>query len=596
MTSSDTCLVNSIEDTSTTRTFDKSPTVAYPSTTNLSPEEDPYTSSSVPLMTESDDHLDSSSGGDLSMNSGSNEGEPQPVLVSPTFRQPRKSKGGNNLSSSSSSGKESETILPLSMSISRLRERPDRSGDASVRSTRSVTSVGSALRSQNPEYQARRDKLLEERRLQRLSAAAASSSSSLVPSSSPVTTPSTTTGRSVGDTSRRRSTRPTPAVSPRKRIGQQPHYSQGHPGSTQETPVVLEPVVIQDITCDEKDPTSPISLARSTPTSSPPGMNIVAPLTNNSTMTESSSKLQGLRASKTERESQLRQLFSDPPRLSVTLGGGGAPPPAKPSLVEPEVYADMKEELVHAYQVIELQKQHLHEARQHRMVASPPFGSESEDPSKSDSTKIAELQETIRQMQEAHGYRELELQNKITHMSREFKATIKHWKRETKCWRQRFESSWEDHQRTIQQLTTEKNELMDRAREAEQEVSNLLRREPHETAPEWVRTKARVQELEALLNLRGENIHPSETTTTTVSSILAKQTNIDNIAPMDMVPADDTTRSETKAQGTSGSKEYTRSMNPPALQASLLEEAMKKPPNPPRSTTRKGLLAGWLQY
>ena len=143
MTSSDTCLVNSIEDNSTTtRTVDKSSTVTYPSTTNLSPEEDPYTSSSVPLSTESDDHLDSSSG-DLSMNSGSNEGEPQPVLVSPTFRQPRKSKGGKNLSSSSSSsGKESETILPLSMSISRLRERPDRSGDASVRSTRSVTSVG----------------------------------------------------------------------------------------------------------------------------------------------------------------------------------------------------------------------------------------------------------------------------------------------------------------------------------------------------------------------------------------------------------------------------------------------------------------------
>ena len=400
---------------------------------------------------------------------------------------------------------------------------------------------------------------------------------------------------------------------------------------TAEAVVVPEPsAVVQDVACneDEKDPTFPMSLSRSTPTSSP--TILLAPLTQNSSsgMTDSSSKLEGLRASKTELESQLRQLFLDPPRSSTPT-----PSVNKASLIEPEVYADMKDELVHAYEVIELQKQHLHEARQQqnqKRVGTPPFGgggsgsssgsssgSESEDPSpgsgdpiSNENNNAVELHDNIRQLEEAHAYKELELHNRITNMSREFKATIKHWKRETKCWRQRFESSWEDHQRTIQQLSVETKELTERAINAELKVANLLQQQQRHQTPngamaELIKAKARIEQLEAILNLRGENINPNnndDTTSITVASILAKETNIDNIAAMDIVVVttdhDSATTSQTlrapQQGGSAASSSYTRSVNPPALQASLLEEAMKNKPHP--RSTRIGLLAGWLHH
>lgn len=251
-----------------------------------------------------------------------------------------------------------------------------------------------------------------------------------------------------------------------------------------------------------------------------------------------SAKLQELRASKTERESQLRQLITDSPIAH------GPQKVDKPPLVEPSVYVDMKEELVHAYEVIELQKQHLQ-------------GLPSTDSNGSTIDKVAELEAKIRQMEQDRAYRELEIQRRMTEKSHQYKITIDHWKREAQRWNDRFDSAWDDHEQIIKELKLEKKQQEQRAQKAEKDLAAFMRASD-ETLLELLRTKARIHDLEEQLGLEDELRYKSKAVSDRV-----------DINPV-----------ETKEEEPSGDEECIETQDDNderhRLQAAFIADAMKK--------------------
>jgi DNA repair ATPase RecN len=239
---------------------------------------------------------------------------------------------------------------------------------------------------------------------------------------------------------------------------------------------------------------------------------------------------------------------------------------------------DMKEELIHAYEIIELQKQHLSGQRQNNMVINPPF-SDLED---SSSDSAAKFQEKFVQMEQDRAYEVLELQRRLTEMSEMYKSTIDHWKRETNCWRDRFESSWEDHERTIRQLQEEKNQLEERAQKAEQDLA-AFRGGADETLLELVRAKARVHDLEEQLSLEVENCDPNEAVAEIAKQIPTGIAKAPPVAIRKNAPIETKAEEASVSNGDNTATENTRHEHK-GLQASFIEDAMK------RAGTRSGIM------
>jgi hypothetical protein len=177
-------------------------------------------------------------------------------------------------------------------------------------------------------------------------------------------------------------------------------------------------------------------------------------------------KLEGLRASRTVRESQLRDLIDHTKASSP-----------RPSLVEPDVYNYMREELLAAYQLIHRQGKELEEikaANSAESNLSKDIGDcENKSGEEENSAAIRQLTTQLSQIETERALGDLELRNRITNEATAYQNTIDHWKRKNSDWENRFDSAWEDHQAQIDYLKAEAVLLKERASEAEQDVASF---------------------------------------------------------------------------------------------------------------------------
>jgi hypothetical protein len=177
-------------------------------------------------------------------------------------------------------------------------------------------------------------------------------------------------------------------------------------------------------------------------------------------------KLEGLRASRMVRESQLRDLIDHTKASSP-----------RPSLVEPDVYNDMRDELLAAYQLIHRQGKELEEIKAANSAESnlskDTGDCENKSGEEENSAAIRQLTTQLSQIETERALGDLELRNRITNEATAYQNTIDHWKRKNSDWKNRFDSAWEDHQAQIDYLKAEAVLLKERASEAEQDVASF---------------------------------------------------------------------------------------------------------------------------
>jgi hypothetical protein len=177
-------------------------------------------------------------------------------------------------------------------------------------------------------------------------------------------------------------------------------------------------------------------------------------------------KLEGLRASRMVRESQLRDLI-DHTKASSPL----------PSLVEPAVYNDMRDELLAAYQLIQRQRKQLEDIKAAKSAESNLSKDTGDCENKSDeeenSADIRQLTTQLSQLETKRALGDLELRNRITNDASAYQNTIDHWKRKNNDWKNRFDSAWEDHQAQIDYLKAEAACWKERASEAERDMASF---------------------------------------------------------------------------------------------------------------------------
>jgi len=608
--------------------------------------------------------------------------------------------GTGNLSSNLKDRKNTGNAEDLgTMGKQQARSGSRCSGGSTTSATTTTSVERSVLRSQNPEFQARRDRILQERQYRRQclsngpsirstdsgdtsttsdelgkSIACASSRPKSVEyrRSSRRSTTTEETGRSGGGGEtgnvRRRTrdttSRPKPGVgveNPTRPVvvGQEKEeepLATDTAAAMMMTPKATGKKTIEreddDGTIDPVSPRTPEEMSRhpvyvSILPFAPFGTNREGFIDAMDAMSRddntTTSKLEELRASKTERESQLRMMFHDSPRSKATLVPALAGNKV-PHLVEPEVYMDLKEELVGAYKVIELQKEQLRNQWRETVKPIPPplvddtvrddsnsdettdnkegdsnvkddckddddaadnkESSDSSSDNKESSTrtntsstaaedKVAELEAKILQMQHEYAFRELHLLSKITDSSQEYKATIEYFRKQTICWRDRFESSWNDHEQVIQQLQSEKTILEKRATKAEQSLA-AFQIGNDETLVELVRAKARVHDLEQEIKTMQEGETSSDTSRYGISTSWhgfrsSSSDNNNNIAGGSFHGGSfhgfrsghnqDTPAGPTIAE----EEEFVPQSETPAIQASFIADAMKKSGTTPRN-------------
>ena len=259
---------------------------------------------------------------------------------------------------------------------------------------------------------------------------------------------------------------------------------------------------------------------------------------------DGSSKLQALRASKTVRESQLRNKMKDcsdhiinPPSSPPNSGSNSPTTQRSVELIEPVVYNDMREELLRAYEVIEMQKKHLE--KNDSKHPSSNGSKEAQSPS------AADLQRQIDELKREHASRELTLLNRLTNDAMAYKKTIDHLKRETSLWQDRFESSWDDHETQIARLKAEKEKWKERACDAENDLASF-KRGTEDTLLELIRAKERMHYLEEKLEL--DDMAKVFTPTTVSASSSASDSDCQTPPPEPSTPDDDRGSSEVSQQ------------------------------------------------
>jgi hypothetical protein len=177
-------------------------------------------------------------------------------------------------------------------------------------------------------------------------------------------------------------------------------------------------------------------------------------------------KLEGLRASRMVRESQLRDLIDHTKASSP-----------RPSLVEPAVYNDMRDELLAAYQLIHRQGKQLEEIKAAKSAESNLSKDTGDCENKSDeeenSAAIRQLTTQLSQLETKRALGDLELRSRITNDATAYQNTIDHWKRKNNDWKNRFDSAWEDHQAQIDYLKAEAACWKERASEAERDMASF---------------------------------------------------------------------------------------------------------------------------
>jgi hypothetical protein len=159
-------------------------------------------------------------------------------------------------------------------------------------------------------------------------------------------------------------------------------------------------------------------------------------------------KLNELRASRSERESQLRDLLDHQQ--------------TQPRVIEPVVYDDLRDELLAAYEVIHQQRSHLNGLESTRVPSVKP--SEDKD-------IILQLEGRLSRLEIDRAWGEFQLRNRISSDAMAYQESIRHWKKETRSWQNRFEESWEDHQSQIEYWKGQTELWKGRAKTAEQEFS-----------------------------------------------------------------------------------------------------------------------------
>jgi hypothetical protein len=165
-------------------------------------------------------------------------------------------------------------------------------------------------------------------------------------------------------------------------------------------------------------------------------------------------KLNELRASRSERESQLRDLLD---HQQTT----------QPRVIEPVVYDDLRDELLAAYEVIHQQRSHLNEQLESSRRVLP-----SVKPSEDNKDVILQLEGRLSRLEIDRAWGEFQLRNRISSDAMAYQESIRHWKKEATSWQNRFEESWEDHQSQIEYWKGQTELWKGRAKTAEQEFSS----------------------------------------------------------------------------------------------------------------------------
>lgn len=464
------------------------------------------------------------------------------------------------------------------------------SGDSSVSSFRSERCPRSPmLRNQDADYQARRDRRLQERRSRRPSANTAAAGketpreSSRANSKDVVPNKENNTPDAKKEHLEKKTTTAVAAVD--KEEAPKIEVKENEETTKKESPADTTTSVA---TADDQATSKTTQADGPTPTQNdkedPSSLDVgsfhfkdmimpppLTPGTPKESLGDSVAKLNELRASKTERESQLRHLITTSPATVAKT-----PVVPKKPLLEPVVYKDMKEELVHAYEVIELQKQHLRDQWKDCAALSPRLTDESDN----DSNKLVELQGMVHQMEQERAYSELEHQRRMTELSQEYKTTIDHWKRETECWKDRFHSSWADHEKLIHQLQQEKQQLEQRAKKSEKELASI-REESDTSVLELIKAKAKIRDLEQQLGIESEGKIFDEEAHFLLH--LAKKRLSADAADESNSTEDEVVEEE--KENPEDIHEVFEEDAPPPLQATFLQDAMKK-----KEPARTGIL------
>lgn len=197
------------------------------------------------------------------------------------------------------------------------------------------------------------------------------------------------------------------------------------------------------------------------------------------TSEEKQSKLVALRASRRAHERNFRAMLQGGSSVTTRTSLSDADPdsqttaPCRPKKHEPEVYDDLKAELVSAFEVIRQQQQLIQTLREGvggrgdiNFDRSGPTASNDDnknndndecdndndngDNCDEDKDKIIlDLKKRISISENERAMGELFLRGKISKDSLSYDNTIRYWKQESETWKNRFEKLWDDHQTQI---------------------------------------------------------------------------------------------------------------------------------------------------